>query len=110
MTLELCPGVSSRLARVPFVGVGLAELPRAVLTRALRDLVGAATRVVRLWLTGVCTLVLLCALDALALPPETDRVAAVVPVVIERAIAVRWASPRGDSLYSGEERTSGEPQ
>jgi hypothetical protein len=48
VTLELCTGVCDRLARVLFVGVGLAELPRAVLTRALRDLVGAATRVVRL--------------------------------------------------------------
>ena len=50
----------------------------------------------------------------LALPSETARVAAVIPDVVERAVATRCApdcAPRcGDSLYSGEERLSGEPR
>ena len=52
----------------------------------------------------------LCGLDALALLSDTDRVAAVVLDVIERAAVVRCVPGCGDSLYSGEERTRDEPR
>ena len=61
-----------------------------------------------------CSLTFLRGLDALALLSDTDCVAAVVLDVIERAAivrcAVRCAPACGDSLYSGEERTTGEPR
>ena len=47
---------------------------------------------------------------SLALLSDTDRVAAVVLDVIERATAVRCVPACADSLYSGEERTRGEPR
>ena len=44
----------------------------------------------------------------MALPPDTDRVGAVTLDVTERGVAVRCALCCGDSLYVGEERTSGD--
>jgi hypothetical protein len=45
------------------------------------------------------------AVGAVTLPAETGRVVAVPLVVTERAVAVRC---RGDALYTGEERPSGD--
>ncbi len=74
----------------------------------------ASARVLSALARTGCSLTFLCRLDALALLSDTDRVAAVVLDVIERAAivrcAVRCAPDRGDSLYTGEERTRGEPR
>jgi hypothetical protein len=58
-----------------------------------------------------------CWLEGLALPSDADRVVAGIDLVAgfvldvtERAAKVRCASPRGDSLYNGEERARGEPR
>ncbi len=53
---------------------------------------------------------LLCELDARAPLLERDCVAAIEPDVVERAAIARRAPVCGDSLYSGEERTRGEPR
>ncbi len=70
----------------------------------------AAARVLRARARTGCSLTFLCRLDALALLSDTDRVAAVVLDVIERAVVVRCAPDCGDSLYSGEERARDEPR
>ena len=102
-----CVGLFTRLGRVSLVGVGLAEALRVV-TRTYSDLLGATILVRGVWVAGACTLALLCAVGVLTLAVETDRVAAVVRGATERATAVRCASRRGDSLYSGEAGPSGD--
>ncbi len=80
--------------RVPSFGVGLAEVRRAEIRCLLRDLSGASARV----------------LSALALPSNGDRVAAAVLDVSELAAKVFRPPGWGDSLYTGDERTRGEPR
>lgn len=57
-----------------------------------------------------CSLTILCRPGAVVLLSDAVGMAAVVLDVIERATAVRSPPRRGDSLYSGEERTRGEPR
>lgn len=101
-------GVGARLGRVSLVGVGLAEVLRVVVTRTYSDLLGATILIRGVWVSGACTLVFLCAVGVPTLAVEIDRVAAVVWGVTVRATAVRCASRRGDSLYSGEAGPSGD--
>ena len=101
-----------RRARKPSVR---SALPRETASEGrTRDLLDASARVLSARARTGCSLTFLSRLDALVLLSDTDRVAAVVLDVIERAAivrcAVRCAPACGDSLYSGEERTTGEPR
>ena len=101
-----------RRARKPSVRAAL--LRETAAEGRTRDLLDASARVLSARARRVCSLTFLCRLDALALLSDTGRVAAVVLDVIARAAIVRCAVRRepacGDSLYSGEERTEGEPR
>ena len=101
-------GLCARPGRVSLVGVGLAEVLRVVVTRTYSDLLGATILIRGVWVSGACTLVFLCAVGVPTLAVEIDRVATVVWGVTVRATAVRCASRRGDSLYSGEAGPSGD--
>ena len=87
-----------------------AGLPRAEIPRLPRTLLDASAGVPSARARGDCSLTFLCELDDRAPLLERDCLTAVEPDVVEPAAIARRALVCGDSLYSGEERTRGEPR